>query len=145
MNNLSNLYREVIMDHYKNPRNKGLSHDESYVSCHLKNPSCGDVIDVETKVVDGKVVDVRHDGQGCSICCAGASIVSEYSIGKTVEELKNNLSNYLKMVSNQEYDTNVDLDELQVFEGVKDYPARVRCASIATQALLNTLNSKEEK
>ena len=49
------------------------------------------------------------------------------------------------MVSNQEYDTSVDLDELQVFEGVKDYPARVRCASIATQALLNTLNSKEEK
>ena len=145
MASLSNLYREVIMDHYKNPRNKGLTNDASYVKCHLKNPSCGDAIDVETKVVDGKIVDVRHNGQGCSICCASASIMSEYVIGKSVDEVKYNLSNYLKMVSNQEYDTNVDLDELSVFDGVKDYPARVRCASISSQALLNTLNTEEKK
>lgn len=143
MTNLSNLYREVIMDHYKNPRNKGLTNDESYVRCHLKNPSCGDAIDVETKVVDDKIVDVRHDGQGCSICCASASIMSEYVIGKGVKEVEYNLSNYLKMVSNQEYDTKVDFEELQVFDGVKDYPARVRCASIASQALLNTLKKEE--
>ena len=143
MTNLSNLYREVIMDHYKNPRNKGLTNDESYVRCHLKNPSCGDAIDVETKVVDDKIIDVRHDGQGCSICCASASIMSEYVIGKGVKEVEYNLSNYLKMVSNQEYDTEVDFEELQVFDGVKDYPARVRCASIASQALLNTLEKEE--
>ena len=143
MTNLSNLYREVIMDHYKNPRNKGLTNDESYVRCHLKNPSCGDAIDVETKVVDDKIIDVRHDGQGCSICCASASIMSEYVIGKGVKEVEYNLSNYLKMVSNQEYDTEVDFEELQVFDGVKDYPARVRCASIASQALLNTLKKEE--
>ena len=131
------------MDHYKNPRNKGLTNDESYVRCHLKNPSCGDAIDVETKVVDDKIVDVRHDGQGCSICCASASIMSEYVIGKGVKEVEYNLSNYLKMVSNQEYDTKVDFEELQVFDGVKDYPARVRCASIASQALLNTLKKEE--
>ena len=131
------------MDHYKNPRNKGLTNDESYVRCHLKNPSCGDAIDVETKVVDDKIIDVRHDGQGCSICCASASIMSEYVIGKGVKEVEYNLSNYLKMVSNQEYDTEVDFEELQVFDGVKDYPARVRCASIASQALLNTLKKEE--
>ena len=131
------------MDHYKNPRNKGLTNDESYVRCHLKNPSCGDAIDVETKVVDDKIIDVRHDGQGCSICCASASIMSEYVIGKGVKEVEYNLSNYLKMVSNQEYDTEVDFEELQVFDGVKDYPARVRCASIASQALLNTLEKEE--
>ena len=131
------------MDHYKNPRNKGLTNDESYVRCHLKNPSCGDAIDVETKVVDDKIVDVRHDGQGCSICCASASIMSEYVMGKGVKEVEYNLSNYLKMVSNQEYDTEVDFEELQVFDGVKDYPARVRCASIASQALLNTLKKEE--
>ncbi|MCR5741713.1 MAG: SUF system NifU family Fe-S cluster assembly protein [Gammaproteobacteria bacterium] len=142
MPNISNLYREVIMDHYKNPRNKGLIDDDTYVKCHLKNPSCGDVIDVESKVVDGVVVDVRHDGQGCSICCACASIMSEYVIGKRVDEVKYNLSNYLKMVSNQEYDTSVELDELEVFDGVKDYPARVRCASISSQALLNTLEEE---
>ena len=130
------------MDHYKNPRNKGLTNDASYVKCHLKNPSCGDAIDVETKVENDKIIDVRHDGQGCSICCASASIMSEYVIGKTVKEVEYNLSNYLKMVSNQEYDTEVDFEELQVFDGVKDYPARVRCASIASQALLNTLKKE---
>ena len=130
------------MDHYKNPRNKGLTNDASYVKCHLKNPSCGDAIDVETKVENDKIIDVRHDGQGCSICCASASIMSEYVIGKTVKEVEYNLSNYLKMVSNQEYDTKVDFEELQVFDGVKDYPARVRCASIASQALLNTLKKE---
>ncbi len=145
MANLSSLYREVIMDHYKNPRNKGLLGQDGYVKCHLKNPSCGDAIDVECKVENGIVVDVRHDGQGCSICCSSASIMSEYVIGKPVKEVLYNLNEYLKMVSNQEYDTEVDFDELQVFDGIKDFPARVRCASISSQALLNTLKAWEDK
>lgn len=142
MANLNNLYREVIMDHYKNPRNKGLKNEEGYIKCHLKNPSCGDQIDIETKVVDNKIVDVRHDGMGCSICCASASIVTERINGMLVKDAEYLLNNYLKMVSNQEYDQTLDFDELQVFDGIRDFPARVRCASIASEALLNTL--KEE-
>jgi len=137
--NLSNIYREIIMDHYKNPRNKGLSNDESYQKCHIKNPSCGDAIDIESKVENGKIVDIRQDGSGCSICCASASIMSEVVKGMEVKQAEIFLDNYLKMVSNQEYDESIDLDELQVFDGIKDFPARVKCASISSQALLSTL------
>lgn len=145
MANMSDLYRSIIMDHYKNPRNKGLSNDQSYVLCHIKNPSCGDKIDIQTHIENGIILDVRQDGEGCSICCSSASIMSEVIKGKTVEEAKTILSNYLKMVSNQDYDHEVDLDELQVFDGIKDFPARVKCASISSEALLNTLEKKEEK
>lgn len=143
MANLNDLYRQVIMDHYKNPRNKGLTKSEGYVLCHLKNPSCGDTIDVESKIVDGKIVDIRQDGSGCSICCASASIMSDFFIGMEVSEALKYIDNYLKMVSNREYDNSLDFDELSVFEGIKDFPARVRCASIATQALENTLKKEE--
>jgi len=141
--NLSNIYREIIMDHYKNPRNKGLSNDPSYIKCHIKNPSCGDAIDIESKVENGKIVDIRQDGQGCSICCASASIMSEVVKGMEVAQAKEFLDNYLKMVSNQEYDESIDLDELQVFDGIKDFPARVKCASISSQALLSTLKGDD--
>ena len=144
MSDMNSIYRQVIMDHYKNPRNKGLKKEEGYVLCHLKNPSCGDMINVESKTQNGMVADIRQDGQGCSICCASASIISETLKGKSVKEALNIIDNYLKMVSNEEYDKSIDLDELAVFEGIKDFPARVRCASIAAQALKNTLE-KEEK
>lgn len=144
MTNLNNLYRQVIMDHYRNPRNKGLTNSSTYVKCHLKNPSCGDMIDVESLVENGIIKDIRHDGEGCSICCASASIMSEVVKGMTVEDAKKLLENYLKMVSNQEYDESIDFDELQVFDGVKDLPARVRCASISSQALLSTLTSEDK-
>ena len=128
------------MDHYKNPRNKGLVNDDSYIKIHMKNPSCGDQIDIQTKVEDGIVKDVRQDGMGCSICCASASIMSEVVKGMKVEDAKALIDNYLKMVSNDTYDDSFDFDELSVFEGIKDFPARVRCASIAEIAFLNTLN-----
>ena len=132
------------MDHYRNPRNKGLTNSSTYVKCHLKNPSCGDMIDVESLVENGIIKDIRHDGEGCSICCASASIMSEVVKGMTVEDAKKLLENYLKMVSNQESDESIDFDELQVFDGVKDLPARVRCASISSQALLSTLTSEDK-
>ena len=143
MSNLSNLYREIIMDHYKNPRNKGLINDKSYITCHIKNPSCGDEINIESKVENGIITDIRQDGVGCSICCANASILSQVVKGMKVSDCEYFLDNYLKMVSNQEYDESIDFDELQVFDGIKDFPARVRCASISSQALLNTLKKEE--
>ena len=142
MANMSNLYREIIMDHYKNPRNKGLLKEDGYVSCHIKNPSCGDEVTIESKVEDGIIKDIRHDGSGCSICCSNSSIVSEVIKGMKVIDAEVFIDNYLKMVSNQEYDTSIDFDELQVFDGIKDFPARVRCASIASQALLNTIKKE---
>jgi SUF system NifU family Fe-S assembly protein len=140
MTQLDNLYREIIMEHYKNPRNKGLLDDPSYHTFHIKNPSCGDDITVQTKVTDGVIEACRHDGHGCSICCSSASVLTETMTGKTVQAGKAIANAYVAMVKNQPYDESIDLEEASVFVGVRQFPARVKCASIAWQAFLETLN-----
>lgn len=142
MANLENLYREVIMEHYKNPRNKGLLIDETYKQIHIKNPSCGDDITIQTKVEQGIVTDCRHDGTGCSICCSSASVLSETMIGKTIEEAKKVANTYLNMITNETYDTTVDLEEAEVYKGVRLFPARIKCASISWKAFLETIDIK---
>lgn len=143
MNDLEVLYRQVIMDHYKNPRNKGLLNDEGFKTIHIKNPSCGDDITVQSKIVDGVVKEVRHDGSGCSICCSSASVMSETVIGKSTEEANTITATYLNMLANQPYDEEVELEEAIVYQGVRKFPARIKCASIAWKAFEGTLEESE--
>jgi len=137
--NLENLYREVIMEHYKNPRNKGLIDDPSYHTKHIKNPSCGDDVTIQSKCNDGIVEDCRFEGSGCSICCASASVLTETMIGKKVETAEAIANNYLRMVSNESIDPDIDLEEAEVFAGVRLFPARIKCASISWKAFLDTI------
>ncbi len=139
MSGLDNLYREVIMEHYKNPRNKGLVEDEKYKLFRIKNPSCGDDITIQSYVEDGIIKDCRHIGHGCSISMASASVLTEMMIGKTVEEALYVVENYLNMVANKDYDQKLDLEEALVFSGVRQFPARIKCASIAWVAFKDTL------
>ncbi len=139
MTGLDNLYREIIMEHYKNPRNKGLVENQDYRLFRIKNPSCGDDITIQTLVVDGIIKDCRHIGHGCSISMASASVLTELMIGKSVEEAEKIADNYLNMVANKEYDENIDLEEAEVFSGVRQFPARIKCASIAWVAFKDTL------
>jgi SUF system NifU family Fe-S assembly protein len=143
MNNLQNLYRQVIMDHYKNPRNKGLLNEDGYHTIHIKNPTCGDDITIQSKVEDGKIKDVRHDGTGCSICCSSASVMSEVVIGKSVEEAIEIKDAYLNMLSNKEYNEEVELEDAIAYSGVRQFPARVKCASIAWKAFEGSLEESE--
>lgn len=139
MNNLDHLYREIIMEHYKNPRNHGLVEDEHYHANRIKNPSCGDDVRVQVLVEDGIVKDVKQEATGCSISVASASVLSEIIIGKTVEEAKKVIDTYIGMVTNKDFDESVDLEEAAVFQGVKKFPARIKCASIAWVALKDIL------
>lgn len=139
MSGLDNLYREVIMEHYKNPRNQGLKDDPNYKLFHIKNPSCGDDITIQTLVEDGRIRDCRHIGHGCSISMASASVLTEIMIGKTVEEAQYIADNYLNMVANKTFDEKLDLEEATVFSGVRQFPARIKCASIAWVAFKDTL------
>lgn len=143
MNNMEQLYRQVIMDHYKSPRNKGLIQDPTYKTIHIKNPTCGDDITVQSQVQNGMVTDVRHDGTGCSICCSSASVMSETLKGKTTEEAKILTVNYLQWMGNQPYDETVDLEEAIAYTGVRQFPARIKCASIAWKAFEGTLEESE--
>ncbi|OQX93312.1 MAG: SUF system NifU family Fe-S cluster assembly protein [Tenericutes bacterium 4572_104] len=139
MSELDNLYREVIMDHYKSPRNKGLVESDKYKLFHIKNPSCGDDITIQTLVDGGIIKDCRQQGHGCSISMASASVLTEIMIGKTKEEALNTANSFLNMVANKEYDKTMDLEEANAFSGVKQFPARIKCASIAWVAFKNTL------
>ena len=142
MNNLETLYRQVIMDHYKNPRHKGLKNDDTYKTIHIKNPTCGDDITIQSKIEGNKVIDVRHDGTGCSICCSSASVMSETLIGKKLEDAKTITETYINMLTNKEFDESVELEDAVAYGGVKKFPARVKCASIAWKAFEGTLESE---
>ena len=142
MTNLDNLYREIIMEHYKNPRNKGLLDDPRYTKIRIKNPSCGDDITVQTLVEKGIIKDCRQGATGCSISVASASVLTEIMINKPVDEAIRLAENFLNMVSNKEYDETLDLEEAEVFGGVKQFPARIKCASIAWVAFKDTLGKE---
>ena len=139
MSQLDHLYREIIMDHYKNPRNIGLLEDDHYQSNRIKNPSCGDDVTIQVLVENNIVKDVKQKATGCSISVASASVLTEIVIGKTVEEAKIIVDTCLKMITNQEFDESIDLEEAAVFSGVKQFPARIKCASIAWVAFKDGL------
>ena len=137
MADLNNLYRTVIMDHYKNPLNKGLTHDPKYQFLHLNNPSCGDDMNVEVFVNNGVVEDIKHDGKGCSICCSSASVMSDTLKGKTVEEACRIIENFYLLLEGKEL-SEADLDllgEAIAYKGVCQFPARIKCASLSWKAI----------
>lgn len=146
MADLTQLYRQVIMDHYKNPHNKGLTHDSSYTFLHLNNPSCGDDMNVEVKVVDDKVVDIKHDGKGCSICCSSASVMSETLVGKSVSEALELCTSFYLMIEGKEISDEEaeSLGEAIAYTGVSQFPARVKCATLSWKACERILRGSED-
>lgn len=140
---LNTLYRTVIMDHYKNPKNKGLKNTDPYHLVHLTNPSCGDDMRVEIVVQDGKVIDVRQDGKGCSICLSSASVMSELLIGKTVEEAKDIIQSFYSMVKGEELPDEDKLEEAIAYKGVRDFPARIKCATLAWKCVERAIDEVE--
>lgn len=141
--NLENLYRQVIMDHYKNPRNKGLVIDDKYKEVHLKNPSCGDDITIQVHVNNEKLEDIKHEGTGCSICCSSASVMTEALKGKTVGQAKDAIKNYFEMIQGNDYDDEIEMGDAEVYQGVAQFPARIKCATIAWKAAEQAIKEDE--
>ncbi len=140
---LNTLYRTVIMDHYKNPKNKGLKNTDPYHLVHLTNPSCGDDMRVEIVVENGRVIDVRQDVKGCSICLSSASVMSELLIGKTVEEAKDIIQSFYSMVKGEELPDEDKLEEAIAYKGVRDFPARIKCATLAWKCVERAIDEVE--
>lgn len=133
-NNLDQLYRSVIMDHYKNPRNKG-SLEEDAVTIDMNNPTCGDRIHLTLKVTDGVVEDAKFDGEGCSISMSSASMMTQLIKGKKVEEAMELSDIFSKMMMGEEYSDKYDLDDVEALQGVSQFPARIKCATLAWKAM----------
>lgn len=133
--NLDQLYRQVIMDHYKNPRNKGEIEDGA-LTVNLNNPTCGDRIKVSMEVEDGKIKDAKFEGEGCSISLASASMMTQSIKGLPVEDALRLSKVFSEMMLGNEYDEgDLDLGDLEALQGVSKFPARIKCATLAWKAL----------
>ena len=133
------LYTQVIMDHYKHPRNRG-ELEEPDLQEHLLNPLCGDEVTVYASFRDGRVADVKFDGRGCSISQASASMMTERLVGKSREEAGAEISLFkAMMVGEEEFP---EMDDLAALKGVIQYPSRIKCATLAWTAFQEGL--KEE-
>lgn len=144
---LTELYRAVIMDNYKNPKNKGLVKSDDFHFVHLNNPSCGDDMNVEVKIKDGVIEDIHHDGHGCSISMSSASVMSETLKGKTVDEALELIHEFYEMVKGEEPKHEEELGEAVAYMGVRDFPARIKCATLSwkaiEKAILEVQNEKQ--
>ncbi len=138
------LKRNIILDHYQNPRNKQLVEDKSYILENMNNTSCIDEVNVQIKINDDNIVeDVRFDGEACAMCTSSASIMVETLIGKTVDEVKNILINYNNMIDEKEYDPSV-LEQAIVYNDVYKQPNRKKCVLLPWWGIEKAISSIEK-
>lgn len=133
-NNLDTLYRQVIMDHYKKPRNRGILEDDALV-VNMNNPTCGDRIQLTMKVENDVITDAKFEGEGCSISMSSASMMTEAIKGKKVEDALHLATVFSDMMLGKEYDETIDLDDIEALQGVSKFPARIKCATLAWKAM----------
>ncbi|WP_424237842.1 Fe-S cluster assembly sulfur transfer protein SufU [Bhargavaea ginsengi] len=138
--NLDQLYRRVIMDHYKNPRNKGELTDGG-LTIDMNNPTCGDRIHLTMQVEDGIVQDAKFDGEGCSISMASASMMTQAVKGKSVEDAVRLSKAFSDMMLGKELDDSLDLGDIEALSGVSQFPARIKCATLAWKAMEKGVDS----
>jgi nitrogen fixation protein NifU and related proteins len=135
---LDELYKEVILDHYKNPRNKREIPDAA-LRCSKNNPLCGDEITVFVNEDDGTIADVAFVGQGCSISQSSASMMTEAAAGKTREEVEQRIGAFRGMMAGEVEADEDAFGELVALKGVVKYPVRVKCAVLAWDVLQEAL------
>ncbi|MBR4830762.1 MAG: SUF system NifU family Fe-S cluster assembly protein [Bacilli bacterium] len=136
----SNIKRELILDNFNYPNNKGLINDPSYIKKSNKNPSCIDHFDIELKLEDGLVKDIRFDGEACAIATSSLSIAIHRFIGKSKEEVLNIIDNYKKMVNEEEYDESI-LEDLLAFDEIWKQESRKTCATLGVNIIEDILNN----
>ncbi|KMK77594.1 Fe-S cluster assembly sulfur transfer protein SufU [Alkalihalobacillus pseudalcaliphilus] len=141
-NNLDTLYRQVIMDHYKNPRNRGEFEDET-LTVNMNNPTCGDRIQLQLKVENDEVVDAKFVGEGCSISLSSASMMTQAIKGLKKDEAIELSQIFSNIMLGKEYDEDkYDLGDIEALQGVAKFPARIKCATLAWKAMEKGLNEE---
>jgi len=137
----NNLRREIILDNYQDPMNRGLIEDDSYLKINTNSESCIDNLDFMMKVEDGIIKDIRFDGEACAISTSASSIMIRSLIGKKKEEALEIIDNYQKMINEEEYDSEV-LGELNVYDEICKQPNRKNCALLPGGAIKDMLEDE---
>ena len=147
MAGLEDLYREIILDHYRTPRNRG-ELDPPALSADGHNPLCGDEIRISVAVQDGVVTDVLFSGSGCSISQSSASMMTSAIKGKPIEQVKSIVRRFKQMMTIDEEDSEIDesinLGDLEALQGVVKFPVRIKCATLGWNTLLDALATEQK-
>ncbi|MET3937234.1 nitrogen fixation NifU-like protein [Paenibacillus sp. PvP094] len=138
---LDDLYRRVIMDHYKNPRNRG-TFDNDAVTVNLNNPTCGDRISLQLLLKDGIVQEAKYTGEGCSISMSSASMMTDAVKGKSMEQALDMADRFSSLMKGEEVDFD-DYEDLEALSGVNKFPARIKCATLAWNALRKGIDEED--
>ncbi|MCY3568414.1 MAG: SUF system NifU family Fe-S cluster assembly protein [Chloroflexi bacterium] len=132
---LDDLYRDVILDHYRSPRNRG-ARDDATVSAEGFNPSCGDEIQLSVAIVNGSLNGIGFGGSGCSISQSSASMMTEAMTGRSIESAREMSRHVQQMLTDDGFDLDaVDLGDLEALSGVAKFPVRIKCGLLAWKVL----------
>ena len=150
MSSLDELYRQVILDHYRNPRRRG-SLSGPHVHAEGLNPSCGDEFSLDLQIKDGVITDAAIQGQGCSISQASGSMMTDVIVGKTISEAREATTTFKLMMGIEEGDDPLDpqrpgavLGDLEALQGVKKFPVRIKCADLPWTTLIEALDRSDD-
>jgi nitrogen fixation protein NifU and related proteins len=137
---MRDLYTQIIMDHYKRPRNEG-EIEGADIEERLLNPLCGDEVTVYASLADGRVSEAKFEGRGCSISLASASMMTERLVGKSREEAEAEIRDFkAMMVGEKDFP---EYDDLEALKGVIQYPSRIKCATLAWTAFEKGLAARD--
>ncbi len=138
---LKSLYRETLLIHSRAPRNRNPLPDAT-TSAKLKNPLCGDLVSIHLKTENDRITQASFEAQSCSICMASASMLTEKVIENSIQEVQTFASSLIEMISDPEKEMSLPNNDLNALSGVKDFPSRIRCATLPWEALLAALAEK---
>ncbi len=141
---LEDLYMEIILDHYRNARNRSSELEGHDVHVHHSNPLCGDELDLRVRVRDERIDGIAFDGDGCSISIASASVMSEAVKGRELPDAEDLAEAFRTMMHGEGVSREEDLGDGTVFEGVAKFPVRVKCALLGWMALKDALTTHQE-
>ena len=137
------MLREIIVDHYKYPRNFKETNDPNYITIHMDSDSCIDDIYIQIKIQDGIIIDCMWHGKGCSISTASSSIMTELIKGKTIKEAEDLMKEFNNMLGGKDFDED-KLGEAICFVNVNRQPSRITCANISWRGLKKAFDEMEE-
>ena len=142
--NLNSLYQQLILEHYRKPRNKG-ELPEKTVEIHMANPVCGDEIRLQLRTEDDRIVDARHVGQGCSISQAAVSMMTNLLKEKSLSEAEGLAERFTAMMhGDEEVARDRAMGDLRALQGVSKFPVRIKCALLAFDALQEAIKKTRE-
>ena len=137
------MKRSIILEHYQNPKNKGLIDDDTYILVNTNNESCIDEINLMVKVENGRIKDARFDGEACAICTSSTSIMIDTIIGKTIDEATIILNNFKNMIDEKEYSED-KLEQAIVYDDISSLANRKKCALLPWWGLEKVINKIEK-